>query len=110
MEREFIILPTFDRKWKELGLDDEDLRNLENEILQNPDKHPVIQGTGGIRKIRISLPGRGKRSGGRALYIDFVVHKTIFFLAVYAKNQKEDLSPEEKKTLKSLVELLKEQF
>lgn len=110
MDREFIILPTFEKKWKHLGLTDEDLRILENEILKNPEAPPIIQGTGGIRKIRIRLPGRGKRGGGRVLYIDFVTYSKVFFLSVYAKNKQEDLSPEEKKELKSLVELLKEQL
>jgi hypothetical protein len=110
MEREFIILPTFESKWKDLGLTDEDLRELENQILENPDGPPVIPGTGGIRKIRIKLPGRGKRGGGRVIYIDFVIQKQIFFLTAYAKNEKENLSPSEKKALKSLVDLLKEQL
>ncbi len=110
MIREFIILPNFDRQWKELGLDDEDLRELENQILQKPDSAPVIQGTGGIRKIRIGLKGRGKRGGGRVLYIDLMIHSVIFLLAVYAKNEKEDLSPDERRQLKSLVETLKKEM
>lgn len=110
MEREFIILPTFDRRWAELGLNDDDLRELENAVLQSPHLAPVIPGTGGIRKIRIRIPGRGKRGGGRVLYIDFVVQKVVFFLSVYAKNQKDDLSPDEKRYLKSLVDILEEQL
>lgn len=107
MEREFIILPTFETKWKDLGLTDEDLRELENQIMGNLEGSPVIPGTGGIRKMRIRLPGRGKRGGGRALYIDFVVQKQIFFLTVFAKNENENLTSSEKKNLKTLVEVLK---
>ena len=110
MEREFIILPHFEAKWKDMGLTDADLQVLENTIMENPDIPPVIPGTGGIRKIRIKLQGRGKRGGGRVLYIDFVVQKQIYFLTAYAKNQKKDLTHDEKKSLKSLVDLLKEQL
>ncbi len=109
MEREFVVLPTFEKQWKDLKLSEEDLRALENAILENPDGAPAIAGTGGIRKIRIPLPGRGKRGGARALYVDFVAASQVFFLAVYAKNEQADLRPEEKKILKQLVEELKQQ-
>ena len=94
----------------DLGLTDEDLWYLENEIMNNPDLPPVISGTGGIRKIRIKLPGRGKRGGARVLYVDFVIQKKIVFLTLYAKNQKENLSQAEKKELRELVEILREQL
>ena len=60
MERTFIILPEFDKNWKAMGLSDEDLRRLENEILQNPAVGAVMQGTGGLRKMRFALDNRGK--------------------------------------------------
>lgn len=51
MNRTFIEVPTFTKKWKELGLTDENLRDLENILLENPKSGNAIQGTGGIRKI-----------------------------------------------------------
>ena len=93
-----------------MGLDNEDLWHLENEIMANPDLPPVVPGSGGIRKIRIKLPGRGKRGGGRVLFVDFVMHEKVFFLTAYAKNQKSDLSQNEKKDLKELITILEKQL
>lgn len=70
MNRTFIEVPLFTRKWKELGLTDENLRDLENILLENPKSGDIIQGTGGIRKIRIPVENKGKRGGGRAIYVD----------------------------------------
>lgn len=69
MNRTFIEVPTFTKKWKELGLTDENLRELENILLENSKAGDAIQGTGGLRKIRISLDNKGKR-GGRVIYVD----------------------------------------
>ena len=65
MKRTFIEVPMFTKKWKELGLTDENLRDLENILLENPKASDTIQGTGGLRKIRIPLENTGKRGGGR---------------------------------------------
>lgn len=51
MKRTFIEVPIFTNRWKELGLTDEDLRELENVLLRNPKAGDTIQGTGGIRKM-----------------------------------------------------------
>lgn len=48
MKRTFIEVPMFTRKWAELGLTDDILRNLENELLENPKAGDVIRGTGGL--------------------------------------------------------------
>lgn len=49
-------------------LDDESLRTLQNLLLEKPERGPVIAGTGGLRKLRLALPGRGKRGGARVIY------------------------------------------
>ena len=49
MNRTFIEVPMFTKKWHELGLTDDDLRNLENVLLKNPKDGDAIQGTGGLR-------------------------------------------------------------
>ncbi len=109
MKRTFIEVPMFTKKWKELGLTDEDLRNLENVLLENPKTGDVIQGTGGLRKIRIPLESSGKRSGGRVIYIDIEVKETIYFINVYTKNEKDDLTEDEKKAFKTFIKILKEE-
>lgn len=55
MVRTFIQTREFSRNWDKLGFKDEDLRKLELELLENSDLHPVIKGTGGLRKIRNSF-------------------------------------------------------
>lgn len=108
MKRTFIEVPMFTKKWKELGLSDENLRDLQNVLLENPKAGDVIQGTGGLRKIRISLENTGKRGGGRALYVDLEMKETIYFINVYTKNEKEDLTEDEKKAFKAVIKILKE--
>ena len=65
MQRTFIILPEFDKNWKSMGLSDEDLRRLENLILQDPEAGALMQGTGGLRKLRFAFENRGKSGCGR---------------------------------------------
>ena len=55
MEREFICLPSFDAKWKHLGLTDDDLARLENELIKNPKIGAVLTGSGGARKMRFAF-------------------------------------------------------
>lgn len=109
MNRKFVEVPSFTEKWYRLGLTEEDLRLLENILLKNPKTGDVITGTGGLRKIRIPVENSGKRGGGRVIYVDIEVKECIYLLNVYAKNEQEDLTPREKKLLKHLVEILKEE-
>lgn len=107
MKRTFIEVPMFTKKWKELGLTDENLRDLENVLSENPKAGDTIQGTGGLRKIRIPLENTGKRGGGRVLYVDIELKETIYFVNVYTKNEKEDLTEDEKKAFKAVIKILK---
>ena len=95
------------KKWKEFGLTDENLRDLENVLLENPKAGDTIQGTGGLRKIRIPLENTGKRGGGRVLYVDIELKETIYFINVYTKNEKDDLTEDEKKAFKAVIKILK---
>ena len=108
MKRTFIEVPIFTNRWKELGLNDENLRELETILLENPKAGDAIQGTGGIRKIRIPVGNTGKRGGGRVIYVDIEIKETIYFINVYAKNEKDDLTEDEKKAFKAVVKVLKE--
>ena len=109
MKRTFIEVPVFTKKWKELGLTDENLRELQNILLENPKAGDAIQGTGGLRKIRIPIDQHGKRGGGRVIYVDIELKETIYFINVYTKNEKDDLTEEEKKAFKAVVKILKEE-
>lgn len=108
MNRTFIEVPIFTKKWKELGLTDEVLRDLQNILLNDPKSGDVIQRTGGLRKIRIPMENRGKSSGSRVIYVDIELKETIYFVNVYSKNEKDDLTEDEKKAFKAVVKILKE--
>lgn len=68
-----------------------------------------IQNTGGLRKIRIPIEDKGKRGGGRVIYVDIELKETIYFINVYAKNEKDDLTKEEKNAFKAIIHTLKEE-
>jgi hypothetical protein len=104
MDREFIHTKVFDKRWRELGCDDDDLSVLQKAIADDPQGSPVIQGTGGIRKIRVTLNGRGKSGGARVLYVDFVVKGMIGLLSAYSKSEKENIEESEKKILRAIAE------
>lgn len=109
MNRTFKEVPSFTLKWQSLGLTDEDLRTLENILLKNPKIGDTIIGTGGLRKVRIPIKNIGKRSGARVIYVDIEIKECIYLLNVYTKNEQTDLTNKEKKMLKKLVEVLKEE-
>ena len=74
-----------------------------------PEIGTVIPGLGGARKVRIPLEGRGKSGGGRVVYVDIVVKEQIYLLAAYAKNVQTDLDPDQKKVIRKMVEIIKEE-
>jgi hypothetical protein len=106
---QFISLHDFDRMAEELWLDDEDIRLIQQFLQETPGAGLVVQGTGGLRKVRISLPGRGKRGGGRLLYLYVQIHSVIYFVAVYAKADQEGITRAGYHYLARLVERLKEE-
>lgn len=108
MTREFIILPEFEKCWKEIGLTDRELKALQEELTVNPLRGDVIRGTGGLRKMRIAIEGRGKSSSARVCYVDFAVYERIYLITAYTKNNKENLTDKECNEIKKLIELLKQ--
>lgn len=78
------------------------------ELRANPRKGDVIRGTGGARKIHVSLPGRGKSGGARIIYVYVEVYGVIFFLLVYTKSQQADLTEMQRKTLREAIQEIKE--
>lgn len=107
MIRTFIMTPEFYKCWKSLGLTDLQLKELQESILLNPQSGDVIQGTGGLRKIRHAIGNKGKSGSIRVLYVDLVVHEKVYLLTAYTKKQKDNLSDSEKAAVKKLIEQLK---
>ena len=84
-----------------------DRRAIEAAIVADPTAAPVIRGTGGIRKLRWAGSGRGKRGGVRTIYFHQSEPETLYLLTVYAKADRDDLSPADKKVLSRLVSAIK---
>jgi hypothetical protein len=108
MTREFVIMPEFDRQWRKMGLEDNELRQLQETLLQNPKAGNVIQGTNGLRKIRIAFEGQGKSGSGRVVYVDFTVHETIYLITAYPKSEKDNLSKAERNTIAKMIARLEQ--
>ena len=81
---------------------------MENLLIKDTQIGDVIEGTGGLRKMRFVLPNRGKSGSTRILYIDFAFYERIFIINVYPKNKQNSLSNEEKAMLKRAVKALEE--
>ena len=84
-------------------MNDDEYRELQEVLIYRPDLGDVIQGTGGLRKIRWMRKGRGKRSGVRVIYYWLMDDKQILMLYIYPKSQQEELTSEQKKTLKLIA-------
>jgi hypothetical protein len=99
----FIETPIFTRRAKEL-LDDESFTRLQQDLVRDPLSGDVMEGTGGIRKIRVAAKGHGKRGGARVIYYHFVSASQIALLMIYPKNEQQDLTADERKALKAVIE------
>ena len=106
LSRAFIALPSFLIKWSKIGFLEDDMIRLENELLANPKVGAVLKGTKGARKMRFSFQHRGKSGSARVIYVDFEISRDIYFVDVFAKSEKENISAEERNELKSVVEML----
>jgi mRNA-degrading endonuclease RelE of RelBE toxin-antitoxin system len=69
---------------------------MEFHVAENPEIHPVVSGTGGVRKARWGRQGKGKRGGVRVIYFYRSAADVVYFLDIYAKAVKEDLTPADK--------------
>jgi hypothetical protein len=92
-----------------MGLSEDDLKKLEKILLENPQLGDVIEGTGGARKMRIQIENRGKSGGGRVIYVDVFEKEKLYFLLAYPKNVQDNLTPDQKKQVRKLVEAIKKE-
>jgi len=107
MVRQFVETTIFTKRWREIGLNDDDLLELQRHIMKNTSAGDIIIGTGGARKIRYALPNKGKRGGVRIIYVDVVHKKHTHLLLCYPKGKQEDLTTEQKKLVQQLAMALK---
>nr|WP_241098622.1 type II toxin-antitoxin system RelE/ParE family toxin [Providencia huaxiensis] len=102
---EFIETSFFTKQIQSIATQEE-LRILQNELIAWPDKGDIIQGTGGLRKIRMATGNKGKSASVRVIYF-LATAEIIYFIMAYQKNVKDTLSDLEKAELKKLTKLLK---
>lgn len=102
------LAPAFERSARKL-LEEEDRRALEGLLCENPEAGAVIRGTGGFRKLRFALAGRGKSGGTRVIYFFDDPCDRVYMLLVYAKGIRESLSRAEINELASLARELKKE-
>lgn len=102
----FVELDGFSDEWSELGLNDDDLYALQVAIMANPAASPVIEGTGGLRKLRFA-PAKwnvGKSNAARVCYVYFESYSIVLLVAAYSHKEKDNLSASEKAGIKAYIE------
>ena len=104
MKAVFVELPAFSR-FRADYLNDEGFRALQNDLMGNPEAGDMIEGTGGLRKLRQADPrrGKGKRGGLRVIYFWWEAGRQLWFFTLYDKDEMEDLSAKDRKSLKDML-------
>ena len=98
----FIETTIFTRQVLEL-LPDEQYRELQSALIDDPEIGPVIQGGGGLRKLRWAIPGHGKRGGARVIYY-LVTQDKILLVYLYRKTKQDDLTFDQLNRLRKKIE------
>ena len=102
---EFIAPPTFTRLITGL-LSDDEYREMQNLLVEDPARGDLIRGGGGIRKLRYAAQGRGKSGGIRAIYYWIRDDHQIYMLVAYPKSKKDNLTDQETAILREFVKEL----
>lgn len=104
MKAIFIELPPFERNRHDY-LNDESFRGLQNALMDNPEAGDVIEGTGGLRKVRHAdeKRGKGKRGGLRVIYYWWRPGKQFWLYTLYSKDEMDDLTAAQRNILKELL-------
>jgi hypothetical protein len=109
---EFVEFPAFTTRLQALAKAhaDDVLLEIQNDLLENPKRGPVVEGTGGVRKSRAADPSRGKGKSGGFRYLYYYIERDgqIFLLMVFSKNEQDNLTKTQKKILAGLVKELRE--
>jgi mRNA-degrading endonuclease RelE of RelBE toxin-antitoxin system len=89
--------------FREKHWNDDDFHRLQLALLQTPKAGDVIRSSGGLRKVRWTAQGRGKRGGSRVIYYFQDSEDRIYLVYGYTKNESEDLTPEQIRVLANIV-------
>ena len=85
-------------------LTDEEYRKFQAALATRPNIGALIQHSGGLRKVRWAISGKGKRGGVRIIYYWATARQQLLMLFMYSKSERDDLSPAQLKILKMIVE------
>jgi mRNA-degrading endonuclease RelE of RelBE toxin-antitoxin system len=99
----FIETSVFTRQLLEL-LSDDEYAEVQQTLVAAPHAGPVIEGTGGLRMLRVAAKGKGKRGGARIIYYSVDDAAQVRMLLIYAKSEQADLTAAQKRVLRRLVE------
>jgi hypothetical protein len=99
----FIETPVFTRTIRRV-MSAEEYRQLQSALLVRPEIGEIIPGSGGLRKLRWRISGRGKRGGARVIYYWAVAPNEIYMLLAYVKAQQEKLTQDQLRVLRQIVE------
>ena len=91
-------------------MNEEERSLLVDFLAHNPVQGDLIPGAGGVRKLRWGLEGRGKRGGARVIYFYHSPNLPLFALTAYAKNQKDDLTPDQRDGFSKLAKAIAETY
>jgi hypothetical protein len=107
----FVETAAFTRRIVRLGLE-EPLRELQMDLAKNPEAGKLDPGTGGLRKVRIGDParGKGKSGGARVHYLWLSRPRVIYLMFVYGKDELDTLAPAQKRELKAVVDAIKAEW
>ena len=99
-----VIIETqmFTRRVLDIFSDDE-YRELQHYIVVDPKAGDIIPGSGGLRKLRWNVPGRGKRGGTRIIYYWLKPKHAVLMLFLFKKNERSDMTKDQLKKLKQIV-------
>jgi hypothetical protein len=100
----FVELPAFER-YRGGYLEDEGFRALQDALMKDPEAGEVIQGSGGLRKLRFAdkRRGKGKRGGLRVIYFWWSAGMQFWLYTLYGKDEADDLTAKERSALKAML-------
>jgi mRNA-degrading endonuclease RelE of RelBE toxin-antitoxin system len=101
-----IATARYEKEAKRL-LSEEERDAMQEAIAADPEAHPVVPATGGVRKARWGRQGKGKSGGVRVIYYYLVSDTEVYMLSVYSKNEQSDMTTADRKAAKKFVEALK---
>ena len=106
MDIEILETPFFRKQVRSEKISEQDIDAFKEDLKKDPEKGDKIPQSGGLRKLRVSVGGKGKRGGARVIYLYIIAGSEIYLLHIYKKARKENLTSAELKTLRELSKLL----